>query len=134
MSVFQKMIFLLLVTLNLYSKAFTIHTFGDSHSKFCWQAIALDNVTVSIHYLGPKLMYSFAKDPLSLIKSDMNNVKQGDIICFCFGEIDCRCHVHKYINLGYEYVIDELVNNYIKAIVLVCRLLSDVNVWIQDFR
>jgi len=85
----------------------TIHTFGDSHSYFGW-----DNIpNVKIHHLGPKLCYSIGRDGIN-IKDNSNVcsfgkngitikdnavVKENDVVIFCFGEIDCRCHVHKYI-------------------------------------
>jgi hypothetical protein len=45
-------------------------------------------------------------------------VKDGDVACFCFGEIDCRCHVHKHItpSMDYKRVIDQIVNSYFNAI------------------
>ena len=39
---------------------------------------------------------------------------------FCFSEIDCRCHTHKYITKDntYKMIIDNIVNNYVDAIIL----------------
>lgn len=46
------------------------------------------------------------------------NINNGDSLVFCFGEIDCRCHIHKHIsfNKSYNVIIDEIVNNYCEAI------------------
>ena len=99
----------------------TIHTFGDSHSrtddiagwKYCGNVIS--------HWLGAILCYSFGRDKLQRcdISKEEYNVKDGDTVVFCFGEIDCRCHyVHKYITQGktYQMIINEIVDNYENAI------------------
>jgi hypothetical protein len=89
-----------------------LHTVGDSHSYSGWPQETI------IHHLGPALCYSFGKEILN--KCDIRNfdLKEGDILVFCFGEIDCRCHVHKHINdhTSYESIIDEIIDNYINAI------------------
>jgi hypothetical protein len=43
-------------------------------------------------------------------------VREGDTVYFVFGEIDCRCHIHKQVNLGsnYEDVIEELMDSYFR--------------------
>jgi len=48
----------------------------------------------------------------------MTRIQEGETIVFCFGEIDCRCHVHKHIteSLSYTDIIDRIVNNYFDAI------------------
>jgi hypothetical protein len=48
------------------------------------------------------------------------NIKHGDTIVFCLGEIDCRCHIHKHITktTTYQDIINNIVNNYFEAIEL----------------
>lgn len=98
----------------------TIHTFGDSHTR-------TDNVAgwqycgdVVSHWLGATLCYSFGRDKLERcdISKKEYNVKQGDTVVFSFGEIDCRCHIHKYITQDktYQMIINEIIDNYEKAI------------------
>ena len=45
-------------------------------------------------------------------------VKPGDTACFCFGEIDCRCHIHKHVTAdrGHKQVIDQIVTDYFIAL------------------
>jgi hypothetical protein len=88
-----------------------IHTFGDSHCFNGWFG-------PKTHHLGPKLCYSFGKKKLDICNISKFNIKNGDTIIFCFGEIDCRCHVHKHINqtTSYQIIIDDIVDNYFIAI------------------
>lgn len=90
----------------------SIHTVGDSHSNFGWP---VDTIK---HWLGPVLCYSFGEENLK--KCDIRDfgLKENDVIIFCFGEIDCRCHVNKHVteNTSYESIIDNIIDNYIKSI------------------
>ena len=90
-----------------------IHTVGDSHSRFGWSSI--DGVVV--HHVGPKLLYTFSKNYKELL--DINNfgLQDGDSLVFCFGEIDCRNHIHTHSKkIGYEKIISNLVKRYVNAI------------------
>ena len=91
----------------------SIHTIGDSHSNRGWSGIAN-------HWLGPLLCYSFGKEKLNRCDIRKFNIRDGDTIIFCLGEIDCRCHIHKHINETntYENVINTIVADYIEAIKL----------------
>ena len=89
----------------------SIHTVGDSHSYYGWSGIIH-------HHLGPVLCYSFGKDKLN--KCDIRNfdIKDGDTVIFCFGEIDCRCHIYKHITdtITYQDIINDIVIDYFEAI------------------
>jgi len=89
-----------------------IHTFGDSHSFHGWGCIQ----NVQTHHLGPKLCFSIGRDGINI--KDGYNVNDGDTVIFCFGEIDCRCHIYKHISESncYKQIIDDIVNNYIRQI------------------
>jgi len=86
----------------------SIHTFGDSHSYSGWRQIP----NIQIHHLGPKLCYSIGRDGINI--TDGYNVNNGDTVIFCFGEIDCRCHIHKYITESNDYksIINTIIHNY----------------------
>lgn len=91
----------------------TIHTIGDSHSYFGW-------TNIKNHHLGPILCYTFGKENLKRCNLNNFNISNNDTIVFCLGEIDCRCHIHKFIHeKSYEDIIDDLVNNYLDAINLI---------------
>ena len=98
---------------NIFNKSLKIHTIGDSHAKFPWINVSIENTKVIIHHLGPRLMYTVGEKPwLTSIKNF--NVRRKDIIIYCFGEIDCRCHIWNHKDLGYKNVIKSLVNKYIQ--------------------
>tara|TARA_Y100000389_G_scaffold178389_1_gene191550 strand:+ start:281 stop:871 length:591 start_codon:yes stop_codon:yes gene_type:complete len=80
--------------------------------------IRLPNVNIITHHFYGKLMYSFGKLSLNVCNIKNYNVKDNDIVIFCFGEIDCRNHVHKHISqtTNYKSVIDLLTINYFNAI------------------
>lgn len=84
-----------------------IHTIGDSHSYAGWNLVS-NHV---FHHLGPKLCYSFSRDGIDI---SSYNILPEDIVVFCLGEIDCRCHIHKYISptKSYKDIIDNIINNY----------------------
>lgn len=92
----------------------SIHTFGDSHSMFGFNKIQ----GIQVHHLGPILCHSFGIEKLNRLNIKNYLVKDGDIVIFCFGEIDCRCHIQKHVtpDRSYTKIIDELVDNYITAI------------------
>ena len=91
----------------------TIHTIGDSHCCNGWTGVICN-------YLGPVLCYSFGKEKLN--RCDIRNfhMKDGDTVVYCFGEIDCRCHIHKHITetITYEDIINNIVDDYFEAIEL----------------
>jgi len=91
----------------------SIHTIGDSHSHNGW-------TNVINHHLGPVLCYSFGKEKLDRCDIRNFNIKDGDTIVFCLGEIDCRCHIHKHITdeVTYQDIINNIVDNYFEAIEL----------------
>lgn len=92
----------------------SIHTIGDSHSHNGWNEI------IQSHHLGPVLCYSFGKEKLH--RCDIRNfdIKDGDTIVFCLGEIDCRCHIHKHITdtKTHQDIINNIVDDYFEAIEL----------------
>ena len=96
-----------------------IHVIGDSHSsnsisgwKHCENIVS--------HHIGPVLCYTFGKEILTKCNISNFDLNDGDSIIFCFGEIDCRCNIYKYISANktkYD-IIDEIVDNYVDAILL----------------
>lgn len=94
----------------------SLHTFGDSHSIYGFNHI--DNI--NIHWMGPLLCYTFGKKKLDILNIRDYDVKDNDSIIFCLGEIDCRAHIHKYVNenISFQTIIDDIIENYFEAIKL----------------
>ena len=107
-----------------------IHTFGDSHSKFGFESIN----NININHIGPVLCHSFGLDKLKKLNIENYGVKNNDSVIFCFGEIDCRCHIHKYINDENSYmdIIDDIIDNYIDAILENIFQYTNINVYIYN--
>ena len=100
----------------------TIYTVGDSHAWHAWLKVP-DVITGTV---GPMLMYSFGCD-----KSILTNFIPLDaILCFCWGEIDCRCHVHKY--QPWQQTIDSLVKKYLEVVDLNVVGRDSKLVWIYN--
>jgi hypothetical protein len=97
-----------------------IHTLGDSHASGGWVRVNLPNWQVEFHNLGPKLMYSVGRDGLEIldITKPEYQINDGDVCIFSFGEIDCRCHIDKYKEHGYQQVIDNIVDKYFQILEL----------------
>ena len=104
-----------------------IHTIGDSHCIFAMEGGGYpQNAEIKIndetkqksHWLGPILCYSFGKENLKRCDIRKFDIKDNDTVIFCFGEIDCRCHIHKHITNEntYQKIIDNIVDNYTEAI------------------
>jgi len=91
-----------------------IYIYGDSHASFSFK-------NLNLHYNDlhcPSItMFRIGRDNI-IINFDKDIIKKGDIIILSYGEVDCRCHIQKQINLGIneDNVINELVSNYFKTI------------------
>ena len=99
----------------------TIHTFGDSHSKFGW-----NEHLVTIHHIGAVLCHSIATENVARLNLRQwdDDIHDGDTVIFCFGEIDCRCHVYKQVvaqHRSYRDILDELCEGYLDALTTICR-------------
>jgi hypothetical protein len=91
-----------------------LHTIGDSHGGGIAGLVgAFDLVGgVTHHHLGPRLMHSVGRDGLDL---RAYGIADGDTVICCFGEIDCRCHVHKF-GPDYRKTIAATVERYVQAL------------------
>jgi hypothetical protein len=91
-----------------------LYIYGDSHGKFCFQNLPIpfyDRHNSSI------TMFRIGRDNAIV---NFNNIEhdENSIICLVYGEVDCRCHIQRQINLGRneDEVIRELVDNYFKTV------------------
>jgi len=95
-----------------------LHTFGDSHSYYPWNSIKTKELIIKIHHIGPKTCAAFGLEKLNVLNIKNNfDVNEGDVVCFCFGEIDCRAHLCQTKNFKiHKILIDEIVSHYFEAI------------------
>lgn len=104
-----------------------LHTFGDSHSVSpAWNSV--DFIKIEQHHIGSYTMANFGLQKLKLLNIKDFDVKENDIVCFCFGEIDCRAHIPKMDILEQNNMMDYLVNNYFEAINLNRKQYKDLKV------
>ena len=74
----------------------TLHTIGDSHALYGWPMIEV-GYQIQCHHLGARLMASVNQRKLDgPIGHALEQVRPGDVVCFCFGEIDCRVYADQY--------------------------------------
>lgn len=94
----------------------SIHTFGDSHGSNIFSGWK-DCEGIKCNHLGPMLCYTFG-NKRGRFNIDKYKVRDNDTIIFCFGEIDCRCHIWKHINESrtYENIIDNIIEKYVESI------------------
>jgi hypothetical protein len=100
-----------------------LHSIGDSHARCAWETIPISDdlpfSSISTNELGSFTMARFGLEKLNLvnIKDERFHVEEGDIVCFCFGEVDSRSHLSKEGNFpNYRELIDEITPRYFDAI------------------
>ena len=97
--------------------------YGDSHSSMGWPIgdPSIPGVTFDQHYYGPLLCYTLGKKKWEVMDISLYNDVEDDGVCiFCFGEIDCRCHIKKHITEEntYQKIIDDMVLEYLETVKL----------------
>ena len=99
---------------KLIVKYMTIFTFGDSHSVHPFDKLPY----ISANSIGSTLAFTIGRDRLVRLDIRKFPVAEGDTVIFSFGEIDCRCHIHKYVNTTntYQSVIKNIVDSYFEGI------------------
>ena len=91
-----------------------IHIYGDSHAYFSFVNLKLD---YKDHHCNSVTMFRIGRDNV-IINFNKNDIIRNDIIVLSYGEIDCRCHIQRQINIGRneDDIINELVINYFMTI------------------
>jgi hypothetical protein len=91
-----------------------IRIFGDSHAESSFRNLKIPNKNYRCYSIT---MFRIGRDNI-IINFNKNIINKNDIIVLSYGEVDCRCHINKQINLGHDEdeVINQLVNKYITTI------------------
>jgi hypothetical protein len=92
-----------------------IYIYGDSHAHFSFKNLKLPHnnlwrASITMHRIG--------RDNHIINFANKTNLQSNDIIILAYGEIDCRCHIQRQIDMGRneDEIINELVTNYMRTI------------------
>jgi hypothetical protein len=91
-----------------------LYIYGDSHAHACFKKI---NIPYTDYHQNAITMFRIGRDN-KIINFNNNEHDINSVICFVYGEIDCRCHIQRQINLGKneDLIINELVQNYFNTL------------------
>jgi hypothetical protein len=114
-----------------------VHTIGDSHAsaQFShWGKHNIPGVEIRAHHIGGRLMYTFGRGRRAVLDIRRFGVQNGHAVIFCFGEIDCRNHVHKHItpDRDYDSIVDDLAIHYMAAIEENVDQFEDLEVYVYN--
>ena len=91
-----------------------IHIYGDSHADRSFRNLKLPHK----NYFMPSItMFRIGRDN-AIINFNNKIHDENSIICISYGEVDCRCHIRRQIDLGRDEddVIRGLVSDYFKTL------------------
>lgn len=105
-----------------------IHCIGNSHAHYFTQShpgsveCNKENQLFNSYSIGPIIAYNFYEHHLPKVYKVLEkiNYKQDDYILLIVGEVDCRWHLPKMIeinNLDINEAINECVDRYFKTII-----------------
>jgi len=91
-----------------------IFIYGDSHARKSFNNLKLPYVD---RHENSITMFRIGRDNI-IINFNNEEHDENSILCFDYGEVDCRCHIQRQINDGRneDDVIGELVSKYFKTI------------------
>jgi hypothetical protein len=91
-----------------------IHVFGDSHGSFLLKG---SDINYNNHSYPSVTMYRIGRDNI-IINYNKSYESVNNIFVFEYGEVDCRCHVHRQKMLGRDVdeICSELVLKYFNTI------------------
>jgi len=88
--------------------------YGDSHADFTFRNIKVPHRN---HFHHSITMHRIGRDN-TIVNFNREDHDENSIICFVYGEIDCRCHIGQQINRGRneDDIIRILVDTYLNTI------------------
>ena len=91
-----------------------LYIFGDSHACASFKNLQVPHENM---YQNSITMFRIGRDN-TIINYNLDMDITRNTILLCYGEVDCRCHIGKQVNLGRneDTVINELVSDYFKTI------------------
>jgi hypothetical protein len=104
----------------------SLHVIGDSHAKFIFRNTA----GIKVHYLGPVTMHRVARDGRDFLRLRDLKVHDRDVVVWCLGEIDVRCHIlhqSRLQNSATESIVRKLAETYLLSIAAIQRDAHDLH-------
>jgi hypothetical protein len=91
-----------------------IYIFGDSHANFNMKGFSKEHINL---YENSITMHRIGRDN-QIINFNSNMNDENNIFILFYGEVDCRCHIYKQLNLGRDLneIIESLVDFYFRTI------------------
>lgn len=91
-----------------------IYIFGDSHARYNFKNLDKPHVNLSHDSIT---MHRVGRDN-SIVNFHISYNSSGNIFIILYGEVDCRCHIHRQLAEGRDLnsVCTLLVDNYFAAI------------------
>lgn len=91
-----------------------IFLYGDSHANNSFKNLP---ISYRNYHQNSVTMFRVGRDK-QIINFNREEHNSDSVICIAYGEVDCRCHIQRQINLGRQEddVIEDLVRNYFDSI------------------
>jgi hypothetical protein len=91
-----------------------IYIHGDSHARHSFEGLDIPNIN---KFKDSITMFRIGRDNHIINFTDDEN-SPDSVFLFVYGEIDCRCHIYRQIQLGKttDDIITEIVKKYIETI------------------
>ena len=88
-----------------------IYIYGDSHANLSFKNLNINNKN---YHQNNVTMFRIGRDNIIINFNKDQVIKENNIIILDYGEIDCRCHIQRQINIGNneDDVINDIVNKY----------------------
>ncbi len=98
----------------------SLHVIGDSHVKFIFRSTP----GIKVHYLGPVTMHRVARDGRGFLRLRDLDVHDRDVVVWCLGEIDVRCHILHQVRLQNsttESIVRKLAETFLLSVAAIQR-------------
>ena len=89
--------------------------YGDSHGRISFKGLPIPVTNCSINSVT---MFRIGRDNM-IINYNKTHDTENSTHCLVYGEIDCRCHIHKQVHMmgrNEDDVIHELVHTYFRTL------------------
>jgi hypothetical protein len=87
-----------------------IYIFGDSHARFNFKNLPVENQNLHVNSIT---MHRVGRDnEIINFRENMNH--QDNTFIITYGEVDCRCHIHKQLSMQRDLneIVQKLVDDF----------------------